>query len=133
MAGVPCGVMVARVVPALTDHEMPKILAAAAAAGASQAGFVVLRLPWAVAPLFERWLEERFPGRKEKVMNRIRDLREGKLYDPQWRVRQRGKGIFADQIGAMFDVACRKAGLNEKDVDLSSAAFRRPSAQGRLF
>jgi DNA repair photolyase len=132
-AGIPCGVMVAPVIPALTDHEMPRILAAAAAAGASQAGFVVLRLPWNVAPLFERWLEERFPDRKDKVLNRVRELREGKLYDPQWGIRQRGKGIFADQIEAMFEVACRKAGLNEKRVELSSAAFRRPSVQGTLF
>lgn len=132
-AGIPCGVMVGPVIPALTDHELPKILAAAAAAGASRAGFVVLRLPWNVAPLFERWLEERFPDRKDKVLNRIRDLREGKLYDAQWGVRQRGKGIFAEQIEAMFDVACRKAGLNEREVELSVEAFRRPSAQASLF
>ncbi|HEX3068555.1 MAG TPA: PA0069 family radical SAM protein, partial [Thermoanaerobaculia bacterium] len=88
-AGIPAGVMVAPVVPAITDHEMPAILTAAANAGATSAGFVVLRLPWAVAPLFEKWLEEHYPDRKEKVMNRVRDLREGKLYDPQWGVRQR--------------------------------------------
>lgn len=97
-ARIPASVMVAPVVPAITDHEMPAILRAARDAGAVSAGFVVLRLPWAVAPLFERWLDEHFPDRKEKVLNRIRDIRGGKLYDPQWRVRQRGKGIFADQI-----------------------------------
>src|SRR6266545_328262 len=96
-AGIPCGVMVAPVIPAITDHEMPKILAAAANAGATQAGFVVLRLP----------------DRKEKVLNRVRDLRGGKLYDPQWRIRQRGQGIFADQIETIFEVSCRRAGLNE--------------------
>ena len=80
-AGVPAGVMVAPVIPGLTDHEMPAILAAATKAGARWAGFVVLRLPWAVAPLFENWLEENFPDRKEKVLNRIRDLRGGKLYE----------------------------------------------------
>ena len=79
--------MVAPIVPAITDHEMPAILTAAANAGATSAGFVVLRLPWAVAPLFEKWLEEHYPDRKEKVMNRVRDLREGKLYDPQWGIR----------------------------------------------
>ena len=77
---------------------MPAILAAAKEAGAKWAGFVVLRLPWAVAPLFEQWLEEHFPDRKDKVLNRIRDLRGGKLYDAQWGVRGRGTGIFADQI-----------------------------------
>jgi DNA repair photolyase len=112
---------------------MPKILAAAASAGAKQAGFVVLRLPWAVAPIFEKWLEERFPDRKDKVLNRVRDLRGGKLYDPQWRVRQRGQGIFAAQIETIFEVSCRRAHLNETDVELSAAAFRRPSAQTSLF
>ena len=125
--------MVAPVIPAITDHEMPKILAAAANAGAKNAGFVVLRLPWAVAPIFEKWLEERFPDRKEKVLNRVRDLRGGKLYDPQWRVRQRGEGIFADQIETLFDVSCRRARLNEKEIELSTAAFRRPTAQASLF
>jgi len=132
-AGIPCSVMVAPVIPAITDHEMPKILEAAANAGATNAGFVMLRLPWAVAPIFEKWLEERFPDRKEKVLNRVRDMRGGKLYDPQWRVRQRGKGIFADQIETIFEVSCRRAHLNEKDTELSTAAFRRPSPQASLF
>jgi DNA repair photolyase len=132
-AGIPAGVMVAPVVPAITDHEMPAILKAVADAGGTSAGFVVLRLPWAVAPLFEKWLEEHYPDRKEKVMNRVRELREGKLYDPQWGIRQRGKGIFADQIEAMFDVTCRRLHLNEKKYELSVAAFRRPTPQGSLF
>jgi DNA repair photolyase len=132
-AGVPVGVMVAPVVPGLTDHEMPAILKAAREAGAKWAGFVVLRLPWAVAPLFEQWLEENFPDRKEKVLNRIRDLRGGKLYDAQWGVRGRGQGIFADQIEALFDVTCRKLGLNEEDRELSTEHFRRRSLQGSLF
>ena len=132
-AGIPCGVMVAPVVPAITDHEMPKILQAAANAGATSAGFVVLRLPWAVAPIFEKWLDEHFPDRKEKVLNRVRDLRDGKLYDAQWRVRQRGTGIFAEQIETLFDVSCRRARLNETEIELSTAAFRRPTAQGSLF
>jgi len=132
-AGIPTCVMVAPVIPAITDHEIPNILTAAANAGATSAGFVVLRLPWAVAPLFERWLEERFPDRKEKVLNRVRDLRGGKLYDPQWSVRQRGNGAFADQIESMFDVTCRRLHLNETNIGLSTAAFRRPTAQGSLF
>jgi DNA repair photolyase len=132
-AGVPVGVMVAPTIPGITDHEMPKILAAAKEAGAQWAGFVVLRLPWAVAPLFERWLEEHFPDRKEKVLNRMRDLRGGKLYDAQWGVRGRGTGIFADQIEALFDVTCRKLGLNEKREELSTEHFRRRTLQASLF
>ena len=132
-AGVPVGVMVAPVVPGITDHEMPRILEAARKAGAKWAGFVVLRLPWAVAPLFERWLEEHFPDRKDKVLNRVRDLRGGKLYDAQWGVRGKGEGIFADQLEALFDVACRRYGLNEEDRELSTEHFRRRSLQGRLF
>jgi DNA repair photolyase len=132
-AGVPVGVMVAPVIPALTDHEMPAILAAAKKAGARWAGYVALRLPWAVAPLFEQWLTEYFPDRKDKVLNRVRDLREGKLYDAKWGVRGRGTGIFADQMEALFDVTCRKVGLNEEDRALSTAAFRRRTAQASLF
>jgi DNA repair photolyase len=132
-AGVPTTVMVAPVVPAITDHEMPAILKAAREAGAVSAGFVILRLPLAVAPLFERWLEEHFPDRKEKVLNRIRDLREGKLYDAQWRVRQRGKGIFAEQIESIFDITCRKLGLNETSYELSTEHFHRPSPQQTLW
>ena len=132
-AGVPVGVMVAPVIPGLTDHEMPSILAAAKKAGARWAGYVALRLPWAVAPLFEQWLTENFPDRKDKVLNRVRDLRDGKLYDAKWGVRGRGTGIFADQMEALFDVTCRKLGLNEEDRELSTAAFRRRSAQATLF
>jgi DNA repair photolyase len=132
-AGVPVGVMVAPVIPAITEHEMPAILTAAKKAGARWAGYVALRLPWAVAPLFEQWLAEQFPGRKDKVLNRVRELRNGKLYDAQWGVRGRGTGIFADQIEALFDVTCRKLGLNEEDRELSTAAFRRPTAQASLF
>jgi DNA repair photolyase len=132
-AGVPVNVMVAPVIPGLTDHEMPAILKAAREAGAVCAAFVVLRLPWAVAPLFEQWLEDRFSDRKEKVLNRIRDLRGGKLYDARWGVRGRGEGIFAEQIRALFDVTCRRLGLNERTYDLSTAAFRKVTPQGSLF
>ena len=132
-AGVPVGVMVAPTVPGLTDHEMPAILEAARNAGARWAGFVVLRLPWTVAPLFEKWLEEHFPDRKERVLNRVRDLRGGRLYDSTWRTRQRGEGIFAETIQAMFDVSCRRLGLNEEEAVLSTASFRRRNLQGSLF
>src|SRR5437016_1130379 len=81
------------------------------------------------APIIERWLGEHFPDRKEKVLNRIRELRGGKLYDSRWDVRGRGEGIFADQIRAIFDVTCRKLGLNERSYELSTAAFRRRGQQ----
>jgi DNA repair photolyase len=132
-AGIPAGVMVAPVVPAITDHEMPKILAAARRAGATQAGYVVLRLPHAVAPLFEQWLAEHFPDRKDKVINRVRDLRGGALYDSQWGLRQKGEGVFAEQIASIFHIACRRNGLNEEHVEMSTDAFRRRTPQGTLF
>jgi DNA repair photolyase len=132
-AGIPVGVMVAPVVPAITEHEMPAILKAAKEAGAKWAGFVVLRLPWAVAPLFEQWLTEHYPDRKERVLNRVRDLRGGKLYQAEWGVRGRGEGVVADHIEALFDVTCRRLGLNEEARELSTAAFRRRLPQMSLF
>ena len=133
-AGIPVGVNVAPVVPGLTDHEMPAILKAAAEAGATAAGYTVVRLPYAVAPLFEQWLETHFPDRKEKVLNRLRSLRGGKLNDSQWGKRMSGEGVFANQMERMFEVACRKAGINNDGQELSIAAFRRPlGAQPALF
>ncbi len=126
-AGIPVSVNVAPIIPGLTDHEMPAILKAAHDAGATSAGFTVVRLPYANAPLFEKWLETHFPDRKEKVLNRIKAMRGGKLYNSQWGTRMRGEGIFAEQIEAMFDVARRKAGFtNESRYELSTANFRRP-------
>jgi DNA repair photolyase len=131
-AGVPVGVLVAPVIPGLTDHELPAILAAAAEAGARTAGFVPLRLPYGLAELFEQWLEMHFPQRKEKVLHRIREIRGGKLNDPSFGSRMRGEGEYAEQIRALFHVACRKAGLNEQAIELSTASFRRPSPGGQL-
>ena len=132
-AGIPVGVMVAPVVPAITDSEMPSILKAAREAGALWAGFVVLRLPWAVAPLFERWLEEHYPDRKERVLGRVRDLRGGKLYDAKWGLRGSGEGIFAEQLASIFQITCRRLGLNETPREMSTASFRRRTAQATLF
>ncbi|MBV8203073.1 MAG: PA0069 family radical SAM protein [Acidobacteria bacterium] len=126
-AGVPVGVMVAPVVPAITDHEIPAILEAAAAAGARAAGYTVMRLPGAVAGLFEAWLERHFPDRREKVLHRIRELRGGKLNDPRFGSRMRGEGIFAQQIRALFESARRRHGLDQPLGELSAAAFRRPT------
>jgi DNA repair photolyase len=132
-AGIPVGVLLAPVIPGLTDHEMPAILSAAVKAGAKYAGYVPLRLPYAVAPLFEEWLGRHFPDRKEKVLHRIRDIRGGKLNDPEFGSRMRGQGIFAEQMEKMFDVACRKAGMPDERLKLSTANFRRPGGvQGEL-
>jgi DNA repair photolyase len=133
-AGVPTGVLVAPVIPGLTDHELPAIIAAAAQAGASAAGYVTVRLPHGVGPLFEQWLAQHFPDRKEKVLHRIRAMRGGKLNDPQFGSRMRGRGIFAEQIQALFALACRKAGIDGRGPTLSTAGFRVPSdAQLSLF
>jgi DNA repair photolyase len=125
-AGVPVGVLVAPIIPALNDHEIPGVLQDAKAAGARWAGMEIVRLPLTVAPIFEEWLERNVPGKKEKVLNRIRAMRGGKLNDPRFGARMRGEGIFADQISQMFHVARRKAGLAEDGPELSMAAFRRP-------
>ena len=133
-AGVPVGVMVAPVIPALTDYELPRIVAAAVEAGAQFAGTVTLRLPFGVGPLFEDWLTRHFPERKEKVLHRIRALRDGKLNDANFGTRMTGTGLFAEQIAQLFTVACRKAGIEGNRPDLSVAAFRRPGpAQLALF
>jgi DNA repair photolyase len=131
-AGIPTGVMVAPVIPGLTDHEMPEILERAAEAGAVRAGWIMLRLPHAVKDLFADWLERHFPDRREKVLNRLRDLRGGVLYDPRYGARMRGDGPFAEQVRRVFEVSCRRVGLNENPVLLSTAAFRRPPRNGQL-
>jgi DNA repair photolyase len=132
-AGIPVGVMVAPVIPGLTDHEVPKILEACAKAGAQFAGYTIVRLPWAIAPLFEHWLDEHFPEKKEKVLQRIRHIRGGtKLNDARWGSRIKGEGIFAEQIRSMFEVGCRRGEMNDRPK-LSTAAFRRPREQMELF
>ncbi len=125
-AGISVGVNVAPIVPGLTDHEIPAILKAAAEAGAMSAWYTIVRLPYAVAPMFEKWLEIHFPDRKEKVLNYIRSMRDGKLYKADWGTRMRGAGLFAEQIEQMFTVARRKAGIDNNNYQpLSTAAFRR--------
>ena len=130
--GVPVGVMVAPVIPGLTDHEMPRILEAAAEAGASRASYIVLRLPHAVEELFVEWLESNFPDRREKVLGRLRSLRGGELYDPTFGGRMKGRGPFAEQIREMFEVTCRRLGLNEEPRSLSAAGFRRPHTREQM-
>jgi DNA repair photolyase len=133
-AGIPTGIMVAPIIPGLTDHEIPSILASAAQAGARFAGTIALRLPATVAPLFEEWLSRCLPDRKEKIINRIKSMRQGKLYDSRYGSRMRGEGIFSEQMATLFAVACRKAGLSPSGPKLSSASFHRPQqAQLSLF
>jgi DNA repair photolyase len=132
-AGIPVGVMVAPIIPGLTDHEIPKIVEACARAGAQFAGYTIVRLPWAIAPMFEHWLDEHFPERKQKVLERIRHIRGGtKLNDARWGTRTKGEGIFAEQIRSMFEVACRRSGIGSHS-ELSTASFRRITPQLELF
>jgi DNA repair photolyase len=126
-AGIPAGVLVAPVIPALNDHEVPNVLAAAKEAGANWAGTEVLRLPLTVATVFDQWLEHQLgPEKRDAVLNRIRSMRGGKLNDSRFGQRMRGKGIFAEQISQLFHVGCRKVGLAEDGPELSVAAFRQP-------
>lgn len=133
-AGVPVGVLVAPVVPGLTEHELPAIVDAAAQAGASFAGYIVLRLPHGVKDLFTQWLREHFPEREKKVLNRIRDIRGGALNDSDFATRGRGTGAYAAQIRSMFDLAVRRAGISNTPPPVSAKAFRRPDGdQFSLF
>lgn len=131
--GIPVGVMVAPVIPGLTDHELPAILAAAAEAGAGHASHIPLRLPHGVADIFQEWLELNFPDRKERVLNRVREMRGGKLNDARFGSRMRGEGKYAEQLRALFHVTRTRLGLAARGPELSTAAFRRPTAQLGLF
>ena len=134
-AGIPVGVMTAPVIPGLTDHELPALIFAAAEAGATFAAYTPVRLPGAVRQIFEDWLARHFPERKDKVLNRIRSIRDGKLNDPRFGSRMRGEGIFADHIDQLFSISCRRAGIERgRFPNLSTTAFRRPGAfQPDLF
>ena len=128
-AGIPVNVMVAPIVPGLTDHEIPALVQAAADAGASHVKPIVLRLPNGVADLFESWLARHFPERAEKVMNRVRALRGGRRNDPRFFSRMRGEGVYAHQIASMFQLACKRAGVDSGETPLSTASFQQPGGQ----
>ncbi|MCE9611464.1 MAG: PA0069 family radical SAM protein [Chthoniobacter sp.] len=132
-AGVPVIVLTAPIIPGLNDHEIPALLDAAARAGARTAGYTIVRLPWAVAPLFTAWLERHAPGHKDKVLGRIESLRDGQLNDPRFGSRMKGEGALAAQIKALFAVAKRKAAFRGDLPDLSAAAFRVPTDQLSLL
>jgi DNA repair photolyase len=132
-AGIPTGVMVSPMIPGLNDHEMPDILKAAADAGAIWAGMTPLRLALSIAGLFEQWLADHFPDRREKVLNRIRSMRGGKLNDPRFGSRMRGEGIWADQLRTVFATGKRRAGITGSFPELSTESFHRPGEQMSLW
>ena len=129
-AGVPVGVMVAPVIPGLNDAEMPRILEAAARAGARSAAWVLLRLPKPVDELFDGWLAERFPERRARVLGHVRETRAGRLSDARFGHRMRGQGAYAEQLASLFQVAARKAGLDRRLPPLLATAFLRPPVRG---
>ena len=132
-AGVPVGVMTAPIIPGLNDHEMPAILAAAREAGATAAGYVLLRLPLNVEPVFREWLAANIPDKQARIESLIRSTRDGKLSDAQFGRRLRGQGEYAAQIARNFTVFRRKHGLDQPLCELDSSQFRPPRpASGQL-
>jgi len=137
-AGIPCGVMVAPLIPALTDQSLEQVLEAAAAAGATMAGWILLRLPNEVRPLFKEWLAAHRPQRAEHVISIVRQSRGGRENDPNFGSRMTGSGNFIDLIGKRFDLACRRLGLNSEDDHMASrgeldcSLFRPPSPSGQI-
>jgi len=130
-AGVPCGVMVAPVIPALTDHEMESILEACAAAGARWAGYVLLRLPYEIKDLFREWLAAHYPDRAAHVMSVLREMRGGRDNDPNFGSRMRGNGPYALLLKSRFKLACQRLGLNSTSRGaLDSTRFRPPGPAG---
>ncbi|MDQ3812727.1 MAG: PA0069 family radical SAM protein [Armatimonadota bacterium] len=133
-AGVPVGILACPIIPGLTDHELPSIIQAAVDAGARFAYYNLLRLPYAVKDIFEEWLTTHLPEKKEKVLHKIRACRGGQLTDSNFATRMTGQGIFAEQVAALFAIACKKAGISGQWPQLSTAAFRRPTpGQLELF
>jgi len=128
-AGIPVAVNVAPLIPFITEQELERVMAAAAEAGASSLGYTVLRLPWEVNPLFQEWLQAHFPERAERVMNRIRDLRGGKDYEPSFGKRMHGEGVWAELIRQRFHKGLKRLGLEKDNFRALSAACFRPPRQ----
>ena len=137
-AGIPCGVMVGPVIPALTDKSLEHILEAAADAGATMAGWIMLRLPNEVRPLFKEWLAHHYPQRADHVISIVRQVRGGRENDPRFGSRMSGSGNFAELIEKRFAIACRRLGLNSDEDpmnprgELDCARFRPPSPAGQM-
>ncbi len=127
-AGIPVSVSVAPIIPFVTDHDLEKILTVAFEAGATCAGYTILRLPWEVNPLFQQWLEAHFPERAERVMNRIRDMRGGKDYDAKFGSRMRGEGLWADMIRQRFEKTLARLNITKSSRFswLDTSKFRKP-------
>lgn len=135
-AGIPVSVMAAPLIPGLSDHEVERILESAHAAGAREAGYIILRLPLEVSPIFKDWLLRHYPDRYRHVMALIRSMRDGKDYDSSWGKRMRGTGPYAWQIGRRFEIAARRIGLNRAKLALRTDLFEPPPRTGeqlRLF
>ena len=135
-AGIPVGVMVAPVIPGLNDREMAAILEASRDAGATAAGYILLRLPLAVAPIFMEWLSTHYPSARSRVEALIRETRDGRLNDAEFGRRQSGQGTYAEALGRMFQMFVRKYGLDQRLPLLDRSRFRPPSIPGeqlRLF
>jgi DNA repair photolyase len=134
-AGVPVGVSVSPMIPFINEPELERLLEAAAATGASCAFMVVLRLPWEVNPLFQRWLEQHFADRAARVMARVREMRGGRDYDSSFGKRMRGEGVWAECLRQRFDKACARHGFGRERIGFDFSRFRRPrrSAQPELF
>jgi DNA repair photolyase len=122
--------MVAPIVPAINDREIESILEEAAKAGATSAGYVVLRLPLEIKDLFREWLHQHFPDRATRVMSIVRSMRNGLDYDPEWGKRQKGEGPYAKLIADRFAAACRRLGLDKPRLPLDHTQFRRPLDAG---
>ena len=131
-AGIPVTAMVAPLIPAINDREVPKILEAAANAGASSASWVLLRLPHAIKDLFDDWLDRHFPERREHVESLLRQSRGGKLYDAAWGKRMTGEGPYAQQLAQTFRVFAARYGLNHPRRPLNRDAFRRPTVADQM-
>jgi len=129
-AGIPTSVNVSPMIPGLNDHELEAVLAAAAEAGASKAGYILLRLPLEIRDLFREWLETHAPDRASRVLSLIRQTRGGALYKDRFGERMRGEGPIADLIERRFRLACTRLGLDKRDYVLDTSRFRRPPARG---
>jgi len=130
-AGVPTSVMVAPVIPGLTDMEMERILERAASVGIKNAGYVLLRLPLEIGDLFTEWLQANCPDRAKRVLSLMRSTRGGKLYDAKWGERMVGDGPYAWMIGRRFEMAAERLGMNESSVELRTDLFTPPSRPGQ--
>lgn len=129
-AGIPVSVMVAPVIPALNDQEVERILESAHTAGAREAGYIILRLPLEVAPVFKDWLLRHYPDRYRHVMALIRSMRGGKDYDAEWGKRMKGAGPYAWQIGRRFEITAKRLGLNAEKRRLRTDLFKAPRGPG---